>query len=335
MLAEIARETLDPAEQTMRGHMHFIVGMSRSGITWLSRCLNLHPTIAVFGQSRFWGKYFLLPRDQIAYSAEECRKLHRTLRSFTWDCTVGDSPGCFKGLHLVGFRGLIDSVFDEVTAPITPSALFARLTLAISRQTGKPIVIEKTPHHVKHVDRIVAAYPQAKFIILYCGPYDYIRVQRAQPDLPFHPIGVALLWRRYHIACEDVMARYPNQAVCVTFSELLDEPKFAMSRVLNFLELPPQDLTAQMPSCRMTFSDSFDDAIDPAHIFFMNTLCGREVRASTSAMLTGRPSPLSIAAELARLPFWLASNLRMNAREVQGSLSAYYLDWLGLRSWKR
>ncbi len=42
----------------------FIVGMSRSGTTWLSNSLNAHPSVAVFGETGFWGKMYIVPKGQ-------------------------------------------------------------------------------------------------------------------------------------------------------------------------------------------------------------------------------------------------------------------------------
>ena len=74
----------------------FIVGMSRTGITWLTRALNLHPELTTFGQSRFWGKHFREPTDPRGYGAAELRRIHQRLRGFTWDGTVGHGPGCLE-----------------------------------------------------------------------------------------------------------------------------------------------------------------------------------------------------------------------------------------------
>ena len=36
--------------------IHFIVGMSRSGTSWLAKSLNNHPQISAFGETSFFGR---------------------------------------------------------------------------------------------------------------------------------------------------------------------------------------------------------------------------------------------------------------------------------------
>src|SRR5262245_30276560 len=126
---------------TMDSRVHFLFGMSRAGITWLSRRLNAHPEIAVFGQSRFWGKRFIRPAAPAGYSNPDLRRIHQILRSCEWDATVGDGAGTLRRLDHAGFHALLDEVFARVSAPISPANLFRAIAFAVAEREGKRLAI--------------------------------------------------------------------------------------------------------------------------------------------------------------------------------------------------
>ena len=299
--------------------LDFIVGMSRTGITWLTRALNLHPALACFGQSRFWGKHFREPADPRGYDPHELERMRRRLRGFTWDATVGHGAGCLD-CDLEQVRAEIDEAWAQLRPPVPPVRVFEALAGVFARAGGATHVLEKTPHHVLHIDRIRAHLPRARFVIITADAHDYAAIQREQADLPYHPIAVALLYRRYADACQRAARMLGDEAVRVDLRALMADPDRALAPVFRLFDVEPISVAGRMPA--------LDSLVGPQRVdqFWLATLA----RARSGAT----PSAIELGQSLLSLPGWAIANLRVNVADVEGSLLTYYADWLGLR-WGR
>ena len=300
----------------------FVVGMSRTGITWLTRALNLHPRLTAFGQSRFWGKHFCAPNDPRGYDELELARIHRRLRGFTWDATLGEGPGCLE-LGLDELRERIDETWSELRPPVSPVEAFAALAGVFARAGGVDHVIEKTPHHVLHVDRIRAHFPRARFVIIEAQAEDYAAIQRGQPDLHHHPMAVALLFRRYASACERAADRLGADALRVQLRALAEDPDRALDPVFRLLDVEPISIATTMPA--LADAVPFRDPLPIVDRYWLAQLGG----AGSVDGTTPRPSSIELARSLVSLPGWMLGNLRANLDDVEGSLVRYYSRWLG------
>lgn len=303
----------------------FIVGMSRTGITWLTRALNLHPQLTTFGQSRFWGKHFRAPSDPRGYDELELARIHRRLRGFAWDATIGHGPGCLA-LGLDELREQLDAAWSKLQPPVSPTRAFEALAGVFARAGGTSHVLEKTPHHVLHVDRIRAHLPRARFVIIEADADDYAAIQRGQHDLPHHPIAVALLFRRYADACARAARRFGSDAVVVRLRALAEDPDHALRPVFGLLGVEPIPVAATMPA----LADVVPFADPPPDIdrFWLAQL------ARVKPGKASRASGVELARSLLTLPPWAFDNLRANLDDVEGSLLRYYSIWLRSR-WLR
>jgi hypothetical protein len=300
------------SESTLR--LDFIVGMSRTGITWLTRALNLHPALTTFGQSRFWGKHYREPADPRGYDQHELARMHRRLRSFTWDATVGRGPGCLDW-DLDRVRASIDEAWAQLVAPVRPARAFEVLAGVFARAGGSTHVLEKTPHHVLHVDRIRAHLPRARFVIITADAHDYAAIQREQIDLPYHPIAVALLYRRYADACQRAARMLGDEAVRVELRALMADPDRALMPVFRLLDVEPISVAGRMPAL-----NPFAEPARSIDRFWLATLANAG-RGST-------PSAIELGGSLLSLPGWALGNLRNNIEDVEGPLLRYYAKWL-------
>lgn len=296
--------------------LDFIVGMSRTGITWLSRALNLHPALTTFGQSRFWGKHYREPADPRGYDQHELSRMHRRLRGFTWDATVGDGPGCLDS-DLEQVRAAIDEAWAQLRPPVPPARAFEALAGVFARAGGTTHVLEKTPHHVLHIDRIRAHLPRARFVIITADAHDYAAIQREQADLPYHPIAAALLHRRYAEACRLAVRELGDAAVHVDLRTLMADPDRALLPVFELLDVEPISVVGRMPALQ-----PFTEPAPSVDRFWLATLAGATREPTPSASELGR--------SLLSLPGWALDNLRANLEDVEGSLVNYYADWLGV-----
>jgi hypothetical protein len=304
----------------------FIVGMSRTGITWLTRALNLHPQLTCFGQSRFWGKHYRPPADPRGYHALELGRMHRRLRGFNWDGTVGVGPGCLE-LDLEAVRERIDEAWSQLRPPVPPARAFEQLAGVFGRIGGSTHVLEKTPHHVLHVDRIRTHLPRARFVIIEAQADDYAAIQRGQSDLHHHPIAVALLFRRYALACERAAHALGKDAVRVQLRALADDPDRALAPVFRLLGVEPIAVASIMPALSDVLPEPFAGPPPMIDRFWLTTLAGAS-RLTSPGMTPGMPPVAEIGRSLLTFPPWALDNLRTNLKDVEGSLLDYYSKWL-------
>jgi hypothetical protein len=301
--------------------VRFVVGMSRCGITPLCRALNQHPELAVFGESRFFGRCWVDPASPRGYERAQLDAILRVLVQFRWRATVGEGPGSLT-LSLHGFRALLREVFAEVEPPISPAALFTAIAARVADTEGKRYALEKTPHHLNWVDRIVEHLPDSRFVVLLCDPYAFARFHRRDDPL-YHPITCAILWRRYMRSFEHVERRHPDRIVVVEANALASGR--GLDRVQRFLGVEEHDLPAP-PGLAVVFTRTGDEA-EAAETFWVNAICGRLLRRHG---YTRRPTPFGvrpILGPLVSLPRWSRRSLP-RARGPNFGSTRYLLNWL-------
>ncbi len=308
----------------INGRVHFIVGMSRCGITPLSRCLNLHPAAAVFGESRFFGRCYVEPASADGYDSAQLNGIERMLRNFRWTATVGDELGCLRNLSLEDMHDLIADTFGRLEAPIPPGALFTLLAERIADAEGKHYAFEKTPHHLNMLGRIVTYVPDAHFVVLLCEPYAFCRFHR-EWDASYHPLGMALLWRGYMRAYERAAQRYADRIVVIDTAGLAHEGAATLERVQRFFGLELHDLAAPLAPLSVFFERP--DETDAADIFWINLICRRLMRRHGYYRRPTPRLPRPVLLSLVSFPRWCLHGLGWGRRSRLAT-TWYLLRWL-------
>lgn len=304
--------------------VHFVVGVSRCGITPLSRCLNTHPDIAVFGESRFWGRCYVEPETAAGYSRGQVDQITETLVRHEWGATLGGGPGCLANLTLESWRSLLASTLADLETPVPPGSLFLALAEALAAAEDKTLVLEKTPHHLNWLDRIGSHLPESRFVVLVADPYIFAR-QQSRQEPPFHPIATALLWRGYLRAYERALERHDDRLVTVDCSELVERPGDALERIQRFLGVRVHDLAGPLEGGGFLPGGHRRDCL-AEETFWLNVLAGRLVERHGYER---RPTPLTpwpVLRSLASVVPWSARMLPL-LRERRYS-APYLRRWL-------
>src|SRR5262249_32454660 len=230
-----------------RVQIDFIVGMSRSGTTWLGRVLSAHPDIAVIGETSFWGNCYVPPRPDGLYGEQELTKVLEIQRTRDWRTTTQDDRHILTSAGTHDYRLLVEDAIARVQPPVHPSSVFRALALTVAEREGKCHVVEKTPHHIHWLPRIVAAFPQSKFLVTERDPYEFVislghlgnridrRLARAL-DRPWrHPLLSALAWRGYINSIEKARIDYPDRILVIRTSDLRERSEVAVADAQRFL----------------------------------------------------------------------------------------------------
>lgn len=319
----------------------FITGMSRAGTQWMCKCLNEHSQAAAFGESMFFGRRYVPPAPDGLYHAAQYCELRRHLLA-DGSCihsTAGGGPGSLKRLTLRDIGPLVERLFPDDAPPMTPGACFRRLARAIAEAEGKPLAIEKTPHHLNWIDRILAHLPEARFVVMVREPYSFMLSYKHQGDRKaervriafarrYHPLAAALIWRASIRTAADVATRHPDRSLVTPFDLLRVDAAGTLERVQRFLGLPVEPIAERVPPDNTSFPGGVRPHLQPEDLFWMRLIAGRAMRTHG---FTPRPTPfapLRIAWSMLRLPWWAVRNYLDLRSRVGGSTLGYLWRWL-------
>jgi hypothetical protein len=318
--------------------LDFVAGLPRSGSTWLGRALGRHPDVAVFGETCFYGRLYVEPRQDGSYGAEELERLRRIQRARDWETTTSDPTGGNPPWRAGEYAKLVDSAVAALQPPVRPGEVLAAIAGAVAARGSKPRAIEKTPQHVHWLPRVAAGFPDARFVLTLRDPYEYLasykrlgrrldgRAKRALDRSWRHPLIAALFWRSYATSIERALASYPARTFLVRTENLREHPARTLAGLQSFLELPEADL-AGTEGANSSFREGEPRALRATDVFWMNLVAGRALRASGYEPREARPGVVAAAVSIALAPLSLAATAVRIPRMVPGSFVAYALGW--------
>ncbi len=327
-----------------------MAGMPRAATTWLCRCFNEHPDTASFGETLYWGRGYVEPRGEGGrYTPEQVDAVLARLKG--GECitsVIGARAGSLRNITRDTLPGVLDRMREELPERPTAGELFVGVCRAIGRAEGKSIVVEKTPHHINWLDRIMQQMPGVKIVVLLREPYSFMLSYKHQGDrkrehvrrhfaLRYHPLACALVWRACMKAAEAAEARYPAQFLVVQNDDIRKNPGSVLDRVQEFYDLP-----THVPGCQIAEkvkpentsfpSQEGHDAARPElcaeDVFWMNLIGGRTMARSGYIKRSVPREPIRIAWSIARLPVWAIRNFFSLRRRVGGSIVAYLWRWV-------
>lgn len=320
---------------SMKTHA-FIVGMSRGGTTWLSYCLGRHSELAVFGETRLWGRDYPEPDESGQYTPVVVGEMLDRMKPR--DVKIYD-----ERFSKTDFNSLLDDVKAELLSTgqgaMTPASVFDSLCRHVGELSGKERVVEKTPHHVNHIDRIMRYYPDAKFIAMYREPYSFMLSYKHQGDRQsdrvkkvfqnfYHPLGCAIVWRRYMKGMLDLMHRDLANVHIVEFSSIKKNPVGVLQAVQEFLGLRRLEDIADPPR-NTSFPDAERPELKPDDIFWMNLVCGGVMkRVGVEPRAPGRNSFIPIVRSMMMVPFWGIRTFNHMRKTSGGGIVHYLKSWI-------
>lgn len=315
----------------------FICGMSRGGTTWLGCCLNEHPEVAVFGETLFWGRYFVEPNADGAYGTKEIDSVIHFQRDLN-KAFYGDTSGCLKNVGMTDWHQILDGLKNYEGE--SPGVVFDYLAEHIGLLEKKPLVIEKTPHHLNHISRIEESYPDSRYIVMVRDPYSFMLsykyqgLQRSAEHRKhmaryFHPIGCALVWKAYAFQAISEISRLGDRATLVRFEELRTDSQKVWTQVLEFLDIKQVNLPI-VKDKNSSFSQHTRPELDAIDIFWINFIAKDLISKLGYEKHVAKASIFSIAASLYLLIPCAVRVLREISSRSSGNIFAYVWNWVRL-----
>jgi len=216
---------LDKIQRIAGKKIFFIAGTEKSGTTWLQMLLDQHPQAVCKGEgqlaTRLWPALRRALDEYSSFIGELNQKVFKEIDHFP--------------------------VFHEDSVRAI-QAFSASLLLSEYGDDDRILAIgEKTPGHLRTLDRLKVIFPEAKFVFIYrdgrdiavSGWYHMKRQHgedQAEP-LPAYAKRVASIWRNDYEKVIAFAARHPNDCVQVRYEDLHENPVPELVRILDFLGL--------------------------------------------------------------------------------------------------
>jgi hypothetical protein len=320
---------------------HFIVGMPRAGTTFLVRSLNQHSRVASFGESRFWGNDWVEPGPD-GYEREQLDTVIQRLGANPLDTNIGadgpepDRAGWLSAVGRPDLPELAETTLRPLAVPADPGEVFRLWCATIAEREGKDVAVEKTPHHLRHVDRILRYLPEARFAVIVRDPVEFLlsykhfgdrksAEKRAKADQRWDPIGVALLWRAYLRHANQVVDRWPDQVLLIRNEELKSDPVRITGEVATFFGVEAEDEAFREADDLPTNTSFVGDrpTLSGAELSWLRRIAGADAEAAGYSI----PADASTVADELRVATgfvpWAVRNLAERSRNTDGSMVAY------------
>lgn len=132
--------------------------------------------------------------------------------------------------------------------PAVPAAVFDALLRAWLARSGRARIVEKTPVHIRHIDEIMAWWPDARVVWMLRDARacvsSLLRVTWAAGD----PTVLARQWNRNVAFALAAERRYGDRLLRVRYEELVADPEAGMRRLTDWLGEPfaPETLDASI-----------------------------------------------------------------------------------------
>lgn len=201
----------------------FVVGHPRSGSTLLASQLGRHPNIAALPETHFFdssyaGMFTARARATRSLDALLDWTLERNIRIHDLKLAREEVAGRVADGGELTIKAVLDAV------------------LAITReQSGKGRVLEKTPRHIEHIDRILDWYPQARIICILRDSRDAIQSLIDAKWTHSDPRRHALFWNWSVAEGLRQQARHPQSVLVVRYEDLLGDHEATLQRILEFV----------------------------------------------------------------------------------------------------
>jgi len=202
----------------------FIVGYPRSGTTYLQSLMATQPTTVSFPETHFYSSFTNgidlakpIPADKVLDIIDKVEEY------------VGVKPKSEdrEELRSRAQTGQLHS--KELMAWVMQKAA---LVQGVDIASGDHIIIEKTPSHAFHMERILKDFPEAQFVQITRHPVPAIDSYHHRLSKGKKPLSTLIdEWQRSHEAVLRFKKTFPERIHTVQYEALRDNPQKEMKRL--------------------------------------------------------------------------------------------------------
>lgn len=224
---------------------------------------------------------------------------------------------------------------------MNPGEVFERLAGSIASEVGRTYWVEKTPHHLQHLDRMFHYMPNARMLVMIREPSGFLSSYKHQGDRKspetrklfhrlYHPALASLVGRKTYRTARSAIERWPDQLLLVRLEELSKNATELMPRIRAHLGLP-QDGPNEYRKDNSSFSGRKKptDDLSAVEITWLRLIMGKDATAVGFQLPARRFSPLGMTLSVLGLIPWTFRNLRRLAKEDDDGIRGVLRRWLG------
>lgn len=219
--------------RTLQKQVFFVAGTEKSGTTWLQMIFDQHPESVCKGEGQLATKLWPTLRRGLDEYSSFINELNKKVFSEIDHFPVFKEPS-IRAVQVFS-AGLLLSEYGD--------------------QAGIKAVGEKTPGHLRTLDRLKVLFPKAKFIFIFRDGRDiavsgwyHLKRQygedKAEP-LRDYTLRIAKVWRNDYEKVLAFAERHAEDCAIVRYEDLHSNPLPEMVRLFNFLGLDSREETVQ------------------------------------------------------------------------------------------
>jgi hypothetical protein len=245
----VSSTIVDPLRASDRPTPVFVLGLERSGTTWLANILANHPrTVAVQSEDHF-GVHESIFFSHFARAYGDLAE-DSNFRAFARDFTTSD-------YYLL--TGLPPDWLLERRPRSYPEAFRAVMEEMARRRGGADVWVEKSPSHTLLADKLAAAFPDARFVGIVRRPQAVIASQlrvtgKAPPRYPSRVASLLRLSRDCSLYERRLkrFCRAHRACLLTSYEDLVADPAREMRRICDFIGIEYTPTVLELPWRRNT-----------------------------------------------------------------------------------
>lgn len=201
--------------------MRFLIaGLARSGTTVVQRLVSEMDDVYVPPETHFWRHALALSRTApVPFGPETSRKALELFNSM--ESSLGFDLDIDKAVAMVPDEAYLWDLFEAVVAALSPS--------------DRSILGEKTPDHLRHAPRLLAAKPQLVVIGLIRDPREVFRSHMSVPWGIKDPVSLAEKWIETTRILEDCLRMFPGRVRVDRLDEIVARPTEVQAEYASLL----------------------------------------------------------------------------------------------------
>lgn len=326
--------------------------MSRSGTTWASAELSRHPDVMCYGEVAYWGRIYLEPDGEDGrYTLERTRERFEKVAAYFGEYVEHEASEDRRRRYELSKLGHIPidrvrAIRDGLLARgrdaergMSPLEIFEAMNDEVGEQTGASIVIEGTPHHLNHLDRVFGADPGALVAVFMRTPYKFMlsykhRAGRADAaaakelERLFHPAFCAFVWRNYARSARAAASKHGDKLKVVWLESTKSAKPEVVRDVAAFFGIDNPDFFLAPAETSSATNTSFERGERPElgaqDRFWLNVIAKKEMRLHGIEIERAGFAPFAVLGSLCLLPVRAFQTWRIMSKRVDGSLARYF-----------
>lgn len=303
----------------------------------MTRALNADPRVAAYGESLFWGRHWVAPGDDGLLDADDLARAAELLRDNI--LVPYNGPGALasdpRDMPDAGAAAILESA-----AGTEPAVVFKAIGEAIARRAQREIWVEKTPHHLQHLERIFDAMPDSRVLVMIREPEAFLRSYKHQGDRKspeirsrfhrlYHPMLASLVCRRTLQEAKQAAARWPESVMLVRLDEVRADPPGVMARIRRHLALPDfEDVEFERSNSSFEGVATRPKPLGAAEVIWLRLLTGRTSNALGLPIPDRRIAPIRFMGSALGLIPWAIRNWKTISRLDERGIRGMVRRWL-------